>query len=172
MRFQSLLFALPLALICLVPAHAAEQSNCTGFAWQLDTELAWMASGESVALQSGEELSAPPAKAIVLALKPAKSVTMPVAPGVKSQAIGSDSFSGWLTLSGMKPGLYQISVSHNGWIDVAQNGAIVHSKAFTGARECAALHKSVRFEIGSGPVTVEISGAPAQTVKLAIREAN
>ena len=72
----------------------------------------------------------------------------------------------------MKPGLYQISVSHNGWIDVAQNGAIVHSKAFTGARECAALHKSVRFEIGSGPVTVEISGAPAQTVKLAIRAAN
>ena len=77
MRFQALLLALPLALSCIVPAHAAEQSNCIGFAWPLDTELAWMASGESVALQSGEELSPPPAKAIVLALKPAKSVTMP-----------------------------------------------------------------------------------------------
>ena len=39
MRFQALLFALPLALSCIVPAHAAEQSNCTGFAWPLEMVL-------------------------------------------------------------------------------------------------------------------------------------
>lgn len=97
---------------------------------------------------------------------------MPVAPGVKSQAIGADTFSGWLTLADIKPGLYQISVSQNAWIDVAQSGAVLHSKAFTGARECKVLHKSVRFEIGSGPLTIEISGAPAKTVLLTVRAAN
>ncbi len=132
-----------------------------------------MAAADSVSLESGAELPAPPAKAITLALQPAKSVTMPVTPGVKKQAVGADTFSGWLTLGGVaKPGLYQISLSQQGWIDVVQNGALVPSSAFTGRKECAAIHKSVRFEIGSGPVTVQISGVPAQTVKLAIRQAN
>jgi hypothetical protein len=153
-------------------AHAEDQ-GCSGFTWPLDTELSWMAAPDGVSLASGAELPSPPAKAITLALEPAKSVTMPVPPGVKKQAVGGDTFSGWLTLGGVaKPGLYQISLSHEGWIDVVQNGALVKSSAFTGRKECAPIHKSVRFEIGAGPVTVQISGAPAQTVKLAIREAN
>jgi hypothetical protein len=159
---------------CFGPhAHAAEDAGCGGFTWALDTELSWMAAPDGVSLESGAELPSPPSKAITLALQPAKSATMPVRPGVKKQAVGGDTFSGWLTLGGVaKPGLYQISLSHEGWIDVVQNGALVKSSAFTGRKECASIHKSVRFEIGSGPVTVQISGAPAQTVKLAIREAN
>jgi hypothetical protein len=58
------------------------------------------------------------------------------------------------------------------WIDAAQNGALVRSSAFTGQKVCKAIHKSVRFEIGTGPVTVQISGAPEQKVRLAIRAAN
>lgn len=153
--------------------QAAEDAGCTGFTWPLDTELAWVAAADGVSLQSGAELPSPPSKAITLALQPAKSVTLPVTPGVKKQAVGGNTFSGWLTLAGVaKPGLHQISLSHEGWIDVVQNGALVQSSAFTGGKECAAIHKSVRFEIGAGPVTVQVSGAPAQTVKLTIREAN
>jgi hypothetical protein len=154
-------------------AQAADDAGCAGFTWALDTELSWMAATDGVSLDSGGKLPEPPAKAITLTLEPAKSVTLPVAPGVKKQAVGADTFSGWLTLDGVaKPGLYQISLSHGAWIDVVQNGALVPSKAFTGRKECVPIHKSVRFEIGPGPVTVQISGAPAQTVKLAIREAN
>jgi hypothetical protein len=154
-------------------AAAADEPGCSAFNWPLDTELAWMASSDDVALQSGAEFAAPPAKAITLSLQPAKSVTMPVTPGVKKQAVGGDTFSGWLTLAGVeKPGLYQVSLSVGAWIDVVQNGALVRSNAFTGDKDCKAIHKSVRFEIGSGPVTVQISGAPAQKVRLAIRPAN
>ena len=152
---------------------AAEQPGCSGFNWPLDTELTWMARSDDVALESGGEISAPPAKAITLSLQPAKSVTMPVVPGIKKQAVGADTFSGWFTLRGVeKPGLYQISLSDGAWVDVAQNGALMRSNAFTGRKECTAIHKSVRFEIGSGPVTVQISAAPGQKVRLAIRAAN
>jgi hypothetical protein len=154
-------------------AAAAEEPGCSGFNWPLDTELAWMASSDDVALQSAAEIPAPPAKAISLALQSSKSVTMPVPPGIKKQAVGADTFSGWITLAGVeKTGLYQITLSHGAWIDVAQNGALVRSNAFTGSKECKVIHKSVRFEIGAGPVTVQISGAPAQKVRLAIRPAN
>jgi hypothetical protein len=154
-------------------AQAADDAGCAGFTWALDTELAWMAATDGVSLESGAELPSPPSKAITLALQPAKSVTMPVTPGVKKQAVGADTFSGWLALSGVaKPGLYQISLSHGAWIDVVQNGALVPSQAFTGRKECVPIHKSVRFEIGPGPVTVQISGSSSQTVKLAIRAAN
>jgi hypothetical protein len=154
-------------------AQAAEKTGCAGFTWSLDAELSWVASSDGVSLESGASLPAPPQKAITLALQLAKSVTLPVTSGIKKQAVGADTYSGWLTLDGVaKPGLYQISLSHEGWIDVVQKGALVPSKAFTGRKECAPIHKSVRFEIGPGPVTVQISGAPSQTVKLAIREAN
>jgi hypothetical protein len=154
-------------------AMAADQKGCSGFNWPLDTELAWMAGSDDVSLKSGADIPAPPAKAITLALQPAKSVTMPVTPGIKKQAVGANTFSGWITLAGVeKPGLYQISLSRGAWVDVAQNGALVRSNAFTGQKDCAAIHKSVRFEIGTGPVTVQISGAPEQKVRLAIRAAN
>ncbi len=155
-------------VLCPSLAHA----DCTGFKWPLDTELGWLAAGGDLALATGDELPEVPAKAISLKLQPAKSVTMPVATGVKPQAVGADAFSGWFTIpAGVKPGLYQVSLSTNGWIDVAQSGALVPSKGFTGRQECKPIHKSVRYEIGPGPVTIQITGAPAETVRLTINAA-
>lgn len=170
MKPRHLSVALAAAVIlCSSLAHA----DCTGFKWPLDTELGWLAAGSDLTLKSGDELPEVPAKAISLELQPAKSVSMPVAPGVKPDAVGADAFSGWFTVpAGVKPGLYQVSLSTNGWIDVAQNGALVPSKGFTGRQECKPIHKSVRYEIGPGPVTIQITGAPAETVRLTINAAN
>lgn len=165
--FSALALGVAGASLCATSALA----DCSGFKWPLDTELAWLAAGGDVALKSGDELPQAPAKAITLTLKPAKSVTMPVAAGVKEQAVGSDTFSGWFTIpAGLEPGAYQVSVSKNAWIDVAQNGALIHSKGFTGRQECDAIHKSVRYDIGPGPVTIQIIGAPSETVRLTINE--
>ncbi len=170
MRHLRLLPALALSVVVSVPAAAAE--DCSGFKWPLDTEIGWLNAGDDVALKSGGEIPEAPAKAITLTLQPAKSVTMLVAPGVKPQAVSADSFSGWFNIgAGAKPGLYQVSLSTNGWIDVVQNGKLVPSKGFTGRQECKAIHKSVRFEIGEGPFGVQITGAPAETVRLTINAA-
>ena len=34
------------------------------------------------------------------------------------------------------------------------------------------IRKSVRYKLAAGPITVQISGSPTETVKVAIREAN
>jgi hypothetical protein len=164
----SLLVATAASLCCASAALA----DCSGFKWPLDTELAWLAAGGDVALKSGGELDALPAKAITLALKPSNTVTMPVTAGVKQQAIGADTFSGWFTIpAGVKPGLYQVSISARAWIDVVQGGALVPSKGFSGRQECQAISKSVRFDLGPGPVTVQISGAPADSVRVTLNAA-
>jgi len=165
------LFALWAVALAAGSVATSAHADCSGFKWPLDTELGWLAAGGDIALKSGAELPAAPAKAIALTLQPAKSVTMPVAAGVKEQAVGADTFSGWFTIpAGVKPGLYQVSLSTNGWIDVVQNGALVPSKGFTGRQECKTIHKSVRYDIGPGPITVQITGAPAETVRLTINE--
>lgn len=169
MNYQRSIPALALGLLGATLCASSALADCSGFKWPLDTELGWLAASGDVALKSGDELADVPAKAISLKLQPAKSVTMPVTAGVKPQAVSADAFSGWFTIpAGVKPGLYQVSLSSNGWIDIAQDGALVRSKGFTGRQECEAIHKSVRYEIGSGPVTVQITGAPVETVRLTI----
>lgn len=171
MRYLRPISALAVGVVGASLCASAALADCSGFKWPLDTELGWLAKSDDVAVKSGGELPQAPAKAIALTLLPAKSVTMPVAAGVKEQAVGPDAFSGWFTIpAGVKPGLYQVSLSSNAWIDVAQNGAIIHSKGFTGRQECKAIHKSVRYDIGPGPITIQITGAPVETVRLTINE--
>ncbi len=169
---RPLLPALLIGLAAALSGASAASAECTGFKWPLDTELAWFNAGNDVAAKSGDELAEVPAKAVALKLLPAKTVKMPVAPGVKEEVVGPDQFSGWITFpAGVKPGLYQVTLSTDGWIDVVQNGAIARSKGFTGRRECKVFHKSVRYEVGAGPVSIQITGAPAETVRLTLNEA-
>lgn len=164
---------LAVALLGATAIPAAAQEEYSGFGWPMGTEIAWMTSANSEAIESGAKMPGVAAKAIDLKLKPSKEVTLPVKSGMKKQAIAPDSYSGWFEVASLpKSGLYQISLSHEGWIDVAQNGEPVQSHGFTGKKGCKAVRKSVRFELGAGGVTIEISGAPAETVKVAIREVN
>ena len=68
-----------------------------------------------------------------------------------------------------KNGSFQVTLSSEGWIDVVQNGAALDSAGHSGAKDCPGLRKSVRFKIGDAPVVLQISGAPADTIKVAIR---
>jgi hypothetical protein len=172
MRHTQILRAVALGFASASLFATTALADCTGFKWPLDTELAWFAAGGDVAAKNGDELAEVPAKAIALTLKPSKSVKLPVAAGVKEGAVGSDTFSGWVSFpAGVKPGLYQVTISADAWIDLVQNGALVHSKGFTGRRECDVLHKSVRYEIGPGPVSIQITGAPSEKVRLTVNAA-
>jgi hypothetical protein len=165
-------FLLALTLSGAAALPAAAQEGCTGFAWPMETEIAWMTSSAAVSVGTGEKLQAPLAKAIALKLVPSKQAQLPFKPGIKKQAIAPDSYSGWFEIAGLpEGGLYQITISSHAWIDAVQNGELVQSQAFTGARECETVRKSVRYQLGAGPVTVQIDGAAAETVKVVIREA-
>ena len=36
-----------------------------------------------------------------------------------------------------KPGVYKVTIAADGWIDVVDNGAFLHSEGFSGAVDCA-----------------------------------
>lgn len=163
---------LPLAAFAAVSlSGAAAAETCTGFKWSVDTEMGWATAPDVEAVASGGKIALVPVKAIELTLMPSPSVSLPVASDIKKQAVSKDSFSGWFTIDGVtKAGLYQISISNHAWIDVAQKDALVPSTAFSGDKDCKVLRKSVQYELGAGPATIQISGAPETPMKLTIRE--
>lgn len=173
---RSITRILALGVLALVSgaswAMAAGEGGCGAFEWPLDKELGWMADANPKAASSGEKLDAPPESAIAFKLTPLASVVFPLPPGGKPKGDPKEMFGGVLTFDGVpKPGVYQVTLSSVGWVDVVQNGAALPATGHTGMKDCAAIRKSVRFEIGSGPFSVQLSGIPQDTIKIAVRAA-
>jgi hypothetical protein len=160
------------AFITPFSAYAAETGGCESFAWPIATELQWMKASDSEALASGAKLQAPPDKAITLSLLPMSKVSFPVAPTSKPRANAGERYGGIVDFAGVpEAGLHQISLSIPGWIDVVQDGKTLKPSAHTGKSDCDGVRKSVRFDIGPGPFSIEISGIFKDTIKFAIRPA-
>lgn len=156
-----------------ITGHAAGTGGCESFAWPLKVEIDWMQSADSAAVASGATLAAPPAKAIALTLQPTDVVKFDVAPSGKPKGDAAKTFAGIVKFDGVAaPGLYQVSLSSPGWIDVVQDGKTLETQAHTGKSDCEGLRKSVRFNIGAGPFAVQINGAPNAEIKIAVRNAS
>ena len=70
------------------------------------------------------------------------------------------------------PGRYKITLSDAGWIDVIQDGQYLKPVAFTGALDCPGLRKSVEFDIGPAPFTLQLSDVPAPTISVVLTSSN
>jgi hypothetical protein len=165
---------LGLAPLTLSPAGAGEaQSNgdkagCDRFAWPVTREKAWF-SGNPPAAHSGERLAMSD-EALLLALKPTKTFHFFLRPERPPKA---DSYSGAIVIFGVAtPGLDQITLSDEAFIDVFENGVRLQPSAFTADKDCREVRKSVRFELTPGaPVTIQISNAARDSIKVAIAPA-
>jgi hypothetical protein len=146
---------------------ASAQQGCDGFKWSVAREHAWFQAGPP-SLASGGALAAPDG-AVALTLSPVAQVHFAAAP---ERAPKDGTFGGTFTVNGVAaPGLYQISLSDEAWIDVVQNGAIVVSKDFSGKKDCPGLRKSVRFELAASAAVIEISNASADAINVAVAPA-
>ncbi|AGK59675.1 hypothetical protein HYPDE_40033 [Hyphomicrobium denitrificans 1NES1] len=151
-------------------AYAAASGGCESFAWPVTTELQWLKAADSEAVISGSTLKELPAKAVSLSLLPMDKVAFPVAPTSRRKNADGKRYGGMVTFDSIgDPGIYQVSLPVAGWIDVVQGGKTIKPAAHTSKMDCDGVRKSVRFDIGPGPVAIEISGIPADTVKFAIR---
>lgn len=171
---RALLFAVAavLALGETALAQPATDPNCDAFAWPVKTELNWMAAPDPLPLETGATVAAIPAKAIAVTLKPTAEVTLAVRPSGAPKVVAEQTFAGLFVFDRVpKPGLYQVSLSVRGWIDVIQNAQPLKDVAHTGMKDCEPLHKSVRFEIGDGPITLQLSSMPDAHARVVIREA-
>ena len=149
------------------PPLAQDLASCDQFAWPVKREQALFASNGLQQVASGTTLDSFPDRGIALALQPHETAPYALPPGRPPKI--ANSFGGLVVISHVpKAGPYQITASAEGWIDVIQDGKPLASTAHSGRRDCPDVRKSVRFDLQSGAVTIQVSGVDLKLIKLAI----
>lgn len=152
MKLRQLVLA---AALTATPAFASAQepSGCGAFRWPLEKERAALNASSSTVANGGElRYDA----ALTLDLAPLAEAALPQPPERKPKI--APSFAGHFTLSApTRPGVYKVTLASDGWVDVIDNGAFLHPRAFSGAVGCQGARKSVKFDLPGRPMVVQVS---------------
>ena len=101
-------------------------------------------------------------------MTPFETVTFPLTPE-RGPREAAGAIGGWVALPApAAAGPYQVTIDGRLWVDVIQDGKMIASGAYSSDTSCPAFHKSVRFELDIAPVTLQFSGAGADTVTFTI----
>ena len=167
--FSNLRATIALASLAgLVAGAAAAQDNpaCDKFKWSIARERALFAAGPKPAAD-GATIALGEAYAVALA--PSASVAYSLPP---ERAPKAGSFGAALKLAAIdKPGLYEVTLSDEAWLDVVQAGAEIKSSNFSGQKDCPGVRKTVRFDLQAGPATIQLSNAAGPTLNVALEPA-
>jgi hypothetical protein len=148
-------------------AAAHEIAACDQFAWLIKREQALFASKDLQHVASGTTLDLVPDRGIALELQPHDTVPYVLAPNRQPKIANSS--GGLVVISNVsKAGSYQVTASAEAWIDVIQEGKSLASTAHSGRRDCPDVRKTVRFDLQTGSVTIQVSGVDSKLIKLAI----
>ncbi|HMM87722.1 hypothetical protein [Bradyrhizobium sp.] len=161
----SLLVAL--LLLGAVPAWAAEEpSGCDKFKWPIERERAALTAPDRARLATGSELAALPSSGVTLALVAPADARLPTPP---ERAPRDGTFAGFARVkTAPKAGLYSISLSAGGWVDVVQDGHFLKPKAFSGATDCNGIRKTMKYELSASPFVLQVSGTKEDQISIAI----
>jgi hypothetical protein len=119
-----------------------------------------------VKLISGGELGALPSTGITLGLRAPADAKLPSPP---ERAPKEGTFAGFTAFtSAPKAGIYTISLSAGGWVDVVQDGHFLKPKAFSGATDCDGIRKTMKYEMSASPFVLQVSGTKEDSVSIAI----
>src|ERR1700704_3649812 len=158
---------LALALFGTAPAWAAEEpSGCDKFKWPIERERAALTAPDRAKLASGGEIAALPSTGMTLALRAPAEAKLPSPP---ERAPRDGTFAGFASFKGApKAGIYTVSLSAGGWVDLVQDGHFLKPKAFSGATDCEGIRKTMKYEIGASPFVLQVSGTRENSVSVAI----
>jgi hypothetical protein len=156
-----------LALLGTAPAWSAEEpSGCDKFKWNIDHERAALTAPDRVKLVSGAELTSLPASGLTLGLSAPADAKLPTPP---ERAPKDGTFAGFASFKNPpKAGIYTVSLSAGGWVDLVQDGHALKPKAFSGATDCDGIRKTMKYAIGASPFVLQISGTRENSVSVAI----
>jgi hypothetical protein len=156
-----------LALFGAAPAWAAEEpSGCDKFKWPIERERSALTAPDRIKLASGGELAALPSTGIALALRAPAEAKLPSPP---ERAPKEGTFAGFVSFkSAPKAGIYTVSLSAGGWLDLVQEGHFLKPKAFSSATDCEGIRKTMRYEIAAKPFLLQVSGTREESVSIAI----
>ena len=158
-----------IALVWLgtAPAWAAEEpSGCDKFKWNIERERAALTAPDRVTLVSGGDLAAMPSTGITLVLRTPSEARLPSPP---ERTPKDGTFAGFATIKAApNAGLYTVSLSTGGWVDVIQDGHFLKPKAFSGATDCDGIRKTMKYDISAGPFVLQVSGTKEDSVSIAV----
>ena len=157
-----------LSLLAAAPAFAAEEpSGCDKFKWNIDHARAALTATDRAKLTSGSELAALPSTGVTIALMTPADAKLPTPP---ERAPKDGTFAGFAKVtSAPKAGSYTISLSNGAWIDVVQDGHFLKPAAFSGARDCEGIRKTMKYELSASPFVLQISSARQNSLSIAIQ---
>jgi hypothetical protein len=159
-------FFIALVLLAAIPAKAAEEpSGCDKFKWNIDRERAALTAPDRVKLASGGEPAALPSTGLTLGLSRPAEAKLPSSP---ERAPKEGTFAGFASFKAPKAGIYTVSLSVGGWVDVVQDGHALKPKAFSGATDCDGIRKTMKYEISASPLVLQVSGIKDNSVSIAI----
>ena len=155
-----------LMLLGAVPAWAADEpSGCDKFKWNIDHERAVLTAPDRVKLASGAELAAVPATGMTVSLTTPAEAKLPTPP---ERAPKEGTFAGFISVKGIKAGIYTVSMPTGAWIDLVQDGHNLKPKAFSGATDCDGIRKTVKFELSASPFVLQLTGTKDNSISVAI----
>jgi hypothetical protein len=160
-------FLIALLLVGATPVWAAEEpSGCDKFKWDIAPARAALTAADRAKLASGSEQASLPSSGMTLALRAPADAKLPVPP---ERAPKEGTFAGFTSFkSAPKAGLYTISLSAGGWVDVVQDGHFLKPKGFSGATDCDGIRKTMKYELAASPFVLQISGIKEESVSIAI----
>src|ERR1700678_272097 len=161
------LLLIAFVLSAAAPAFAAEEpSGCDKFKWPIEHERAALTAPDRIKLASGGELAALPSTGMTLALLAPADAKLPTPP---ERAPKEGTFAGFANFkSAPKAGIYTVSLSAGGWVDLVQDGHFLKPKAFSGATDCDGIRKTMKYELDAKPFVLQISGTKEDSVSIAI----
>ena len=156
-----------IALFALLGPANAVDDGCEKFAWSLARERAAFAAADKATVAVGETLAVLPAGALLIRLQPDAQASFEMPPERKPRL--EQWHGGMVRLPALpKPGIYQITLSEDAWIDVIQNGRYARSVGSTGRSDCPGVRKSVRLDLDASPVVLQVSGVAPDTIAVTI----
>jgi hypothetical protein len=155
-----------LMLLGAVPAWAADEpSGCDKFKWNIDHERTALTAPDRIKLASGAELAAVPATGMTVSLTAPAEAKLPTPP---ERAPKEGTFAGFISVKGIKAGIYTVSMRTGAWVDLVQDGHNLKPKAFSGATDCDGIRKTMKYEISASPFVLQVSGAKDNSISIAI----
>jgi hypothetical protein len=156
-----------LVLLGTTAAWAADEpSGCDKFKWNIDREKAALTAPDRIKLVSGGELTALPSTGVTLALRPPADANLPSPP---ERAPKEGTFAGFANIKAApKAGLYTVSLSAGGWVDLVQDGHFLKPKGFSDATDCDGIRKTMKYEISAKPLLLQVSGTKEDSISIAI----
>ena len=163
--FCAMRLAAPLLLLALSspPSHAEEASGCDKFKWPIACQQAALASAGKATVADGGALSV--GTALRVPLSPVEKIHFTQTP---ERPPAPATYAAVLTLAPPAAGVYTVSLSAGVWIDIFQDGAALHPLAFSGAKDCPDIRKSLKFQLSAKTAVIQVSNAAAPEISLVV----